>query len=104
MNASLNEVVLKTEMKNLIGEKITNWDVILFGDMLYDTCILHEIYNWLLSLPQETTILVGDPGRTGSNNLEKLNFKKIVEYELPAHCRLENSGYMTGSVWQKSHI
>lgn len=101
MNSSLNDIVLETEVKNLIGEKISNWDVILFGDMLYDTSMLHEIQNWLSSLPQKTTILIGDPGRTDSTKLEKLNFKIIAEYELSDHCKLENPGYMTGSVWHK---
>lgn len=101
MNASLNDVVVETKVKNLIGQEVSDRDVILFGDMFYDATISHEIYSWLSSLPRGTSILIGDPGRSDSTNLEELNFKKLAEYDLPASCRLENAGYMIGSVWHR---
>lgn len=61
LNAELNNVCLKTETRNLIGNAITfQFDVIILGDVFYDDEIANIVIPWLevLSAKRKTVIFL----------------------------------------------
>ncbi|XP_072033034.1 electron transfer flavoprotein beta subunit lysine methyltransferase-like [Amphiura filiformis] len=102
MNAALNHVTLETSTENFIGRHISDWDVILLGDMFYDNDFTNMVSDWLKYLSSfNTTVLIGDPGRfyLQSHPIKK-QLTKVFEVELPEQSRLENNGLTQGFVWQ----
>ncbi len=64
MNAGLNGVAVDLETRNLVGDEGLEWDVVLAGDVCYDTAETAEITGWLRSLARRgARVLLGDPGR-----------------------------------------
>lgn len=72
MNAELNGVAVDVETRNLVGGREFPWDVVLAGDVCYDTGETAEITGWLRTLAAGgVQVLFGDPGR-GFLHMEEL--------------------------------
>ncbi|XP_014784395.1 electron transfer flavoprotein beta subunit lysine methyltransferase, partial [Octopus bimaculoides] len=100
MNSALNNVTVNTDNRNLFHEKTLYTNVVLLGDMLYDISLSANVARWMKNLPNNTLVLIGDPGRSESHlYLSKMNFKKVVEYELTPTAKQENNGIHSSSVW-----
>lgn len=101
LNAQINGVELKLSQDNLIGSDCMDYDVILVGDMLYDTALSDVIAAWLVNLRlAKKTVLVGDPGRgpIGSSTL-LASLCRLAKYELDSLTKRDNSGFHQAHVF-----
>ncbi|XP_061705587.1 electron transfer flavoprotein beta subunit lysine methyltransferase-like [Cydia pomonella] len=98
INASLNGVSVTTSAANLIGGK-PHCDILLVGDMFYDTEFAETLFEWLMTL-KGTTVLIGDPGRPGLARRRRGGLARRAAYRLlPGTC-LENRGFADTTLWQ----
>jgi predicted nicotinamide N-methyase len=75
LNARENEVEVGTLCQDLIYAENLGWDVILAGDIWYDSRVFRHGLNWLRYLAsRKVVVLTGDPGRhlSPSKDLELL--------------------------------
>lgn len=96
---------LKISEDNLIGTDCANFDVILVGDMFYDSAFSEILIAWLKKLRlANKTVLVGDPGRgpivlsTDSTSLRK-SFYHLAKYELDPISKEDNNGFHQAHVF-----
>ncbi|XP_046570148.1 electron transfer flavoprotein beta subunit lysine methyltransferase-like isoform X2 [Haliotis rubra] len=101
LNADVNLCDITVDSRNLIGSVCNQWDVIILGDMFYDSEFVSYIGDWLSHyLKAGTCVLIGDPGRlTFENHPMKSQLTKLAEYELPKQSQLENNGLNTAGVF-----
>ncbi|XP_071093042.1 electron transfer flavoprotein beta subunit lysine methyltransferase-like [Haliotis cracherodii] len=101
LNADVNLCGITVDSRNMIGSVCNQWDVIILGDMFYDSEFVSCISDWLNHyLKAGTCVLIGDPGRlTFENHPMKSLLTKLAEYNLPEQSRLENNGLNTAGVW-----
>lgn len=115
INSVLNSVELFTSEDNLIGGNIDSvkltsnnkeiipiWDVILVGDMFYDSEFSVLLFTWLSMLAKKNkTVLVGDPGRHALKDLNQLKdlgkLIKCCEYELRSQ---EHNGFSCAAIYK----
>ncbi len=74
-NATQNNVKVETVCSDLLYSKDQGWDVILAGDIWYDSRLARHGLSWLRSLAAEgIVVLSGDPGRaySASQGMEAL--------------------------------
>lgn len=103
LNTELNNVTQTTvTTSNLVGCHDNRWDILLFGDMFYDTNFANVITEWVVSLHTNgVTIFIGDPGRLPfEQHPLKSDLKMVAEYALPENCLKENNGLSCGFVWK----
>lgn len=101
LNAQINAVELKFSEENLIGNECMDYDLILVGDMLYDTTLSDSIATWLLNLRSANkTVLVGDPGRgpVGTSSL-LAQLCRLAKYELDSVTKKDNYGFHQAHVF-----
>ncbi|KAG7158870.1 Electron transfer flavoprotein beta subunit lysine methyltransferase-like [Homarus americanus] len=86
---------------NLIGSSCQHHDVVLVGDMLYDTEFADEVLVWLKGIHESgSLVLVGDPGRFAlESHPLRASLKCLGKYELPQSTVLENNGHSQAFVW-----
>ncbi|XP_046378850.2 electron transfer flavoprotein beta subunit lysine methyltransferase-like [Haliotis rufescens] len=101
LNANVNLCGITVDSRNMIGSVCNQWDVIILGDMFYDSEFVSCISDWLNHyMKAGTCVLIGDPGRlTFENHPMKSLLTKLAEYNLPEQSRLENNGLNTAGVW-----
>lgn len=64
LNAELNEVQLSAACEDIIYSSNPGWDVVLAGDIWYDSRLARHALNWLQSLSaQGVDVLTAEPGR-----------------------------------------
>ena len=115
INSKLNNVELFTSNKDLIGKEIdkldlieemdgkhVKWDIILIGDLFYDSDISSKLFLWFIDLIEKgKTILIGDPGRHGLNVINEINLKckliKLTEYHFQ---NIEHNGFPNAGVYK----
>ncbi|XP_037912019.1 electron transfer flavoprotein beta subunit lysine methyltransferase-like isoform X2 [Hermetia illucens] len=101
LNAELNNVIISTCTQNLIGNFCKDFDVILVGDVFYDKDIADQILPWLTNLRKKgKEIYIGDPGRHGLSTDAMNLMDKVLTYELPENCCIENNGFKIVNVWK----
>ncbi|RZF40608.1 hypothetical protein LSTR_LSTR007491 [Laodelphax striatellus] len=102
MNCSENNVFVNITCENLIGTPCENIDLIIVGDMFYDSDFGVIMFSWLQKLAsQGKCILVGDPGRHAfKETLLTKEVERVIEYPLNEQSCMENSGFSTASVWR----
>ena len=102
LNAALNQVSLDTDRRNLVGNSVDQWDVVLLGDMFYDEEFTKLVADWLdVIYDSEKVVLIGDPGRASFvSHPITAKLKNVAHYELHSQCKLENNGLTHGRVWQ----
>ncbi|XP_052567129.1 electron transfer flavoprotein beta subunit lysine methyltransferase-like isoform X1 [Culex pipiens pallens] len=107
VNAELNQITdLELDRRNRIGDVNDSYDVVLIGDLFYDTEIADLLLPWLAALTKtarKTEIYVGDPGRHGLTRREGRlgsSMTQLARYELPANVCIENNGFSHATVWK----
>jgi ETFB lysine methyltransferase len=97
INASINGVKLEVRRDDLIGSSCDPFDVIVVGDMLYDSELANTINIWLNQLrKQGKRVLVGDPGRGALNSLTSEKpycWCRLAKYELDDTTKQDNYGF-----------
>ena len=104
MNASINKVELEVSSTNLIGSSCADFDVILVGDMLYDSVLSESIITWLkdLHFVSKKILVIGDPGRfiiNSSSHPLSSNLCQLAKYELDGVTKEENYGFNQAHVF-----
>jgi predicted nicotinamide N-methyase len=98
LNTSANNVELEFEAANLLLSAPPSVDVILVGDVFYDNTIAKRLWPWLLqAIADQSTVLIGDPGRAYLPREELLT---IARYHLDETSLFEDSDLRTATVWQ----
>uniref|UniRef100_A0A182X6G3 ETFB lysine methyltransferase n=1 Tax=Anopheles quadriannulatus TaxID=34691 RepID=A0A182X6G3_ANOQN len=112
LNAERNGITgnrLVVSSDNLIGQgadethqPVDRCEVVLIGDLFYDTEIAADLHPWIQRLARAgAEIYIGDPGRHGITETGVLSQMELrARYELPANVCLENSGFSHANVWQ----
>ncbi|XP_052899078.1 electron transfer flavoprotein beta subunit lysine methyltransferase isoform X1 [Anopheles moucheti] len=110
LNAELNGITgnrLVVSCDNFISNgadtQTTNqYEVVLLGDLFYDTEIAADLHPWIQQLARAgTEIFIGDPGRHGITETGVLSdMELLTRYKLPDNICLENSGFSYANVWQ----
>lgn len=97
LNASLNGVTLDFTTENIVGREVEA-DVLLAGDVFYDSAFAALLIPWFDRLTERGTIvLVGDPGRSYCPG-ERM--KPLATYEVPVTRVLEDSEIKRTTVWR----
>ena len=100
LNQKANLLEVSTFHHNLLGSSKLNYDVVLFGDMLYDEALAEVITQWCkLLILEGKTIILGCPGRRKfPYNLSRL-VRPVAKYRLCDEGRRENHGLTETVVW-----
>jgi len=83
LNARLNGVHTDTTTRDLIGNSLEGFDVLLAGDMFYDSALSARVFSWLQALSAYMDIYIADPGR-GNLPLETVTIEKVGSYRASA--------------------
>jgi len=89
LNAQLDEVDVATVCEDLIYSPNRGWDVVLAGDIWYDTRLAGHGQRWLRTLAGEgTLVLTADPGRhfspsQGVEELARYRARSVPDLEHP---------------------
>jgi predicted nicotinamide N-methyase len=98
MNAVLNQVAAAVEVRDLLGDPVGGWDVILVGDMAYEKPLADRMVPWLRrQVAAGALVLLGDPGR---NYLHKDGLAPITEFVVPTSKDLEDREQRETTVWR----
>jgi len=104
LNAQLNDVSLEVSSENMIGKDCEQFDVVLVGDMLYDSVLSESVANWLIQLRKsKRTVLIGDPGRAVVNsdsNPFVTTLCHVAKYELDTASKKQNYGLRHANVFR----
>lgn len=96
-NARLNDVHMQVLHADLVGAD-DGWDVILAGDVFYETESGTAITDWLASLHKRgAQVLIGDPGRA---YLPKDKLEILARFDAPKAGDLEDQDVGAARVWQ----
>lgn len=114
MNAELNQVELYLENSDVIGKDVDSinvvvngqivqprWDIVLVGDMFYDSEFTNKLFLWLNELNSNgKTVLIGDPGRHAFKHI--MGREKLVKLASYPGNQKEHFGFDSYSVWKIS--
>ncbi|MCP8895954.1 methyltransferase [Shinella daejeonensis] len=97
LNAGLNGVTLDHSGENAIGTD-SGWDVVLAGDVFYDSAFAGAIIPWFAELAgRGALVLVGDPGRA---YCPRSRMQALATFEVPVTRALEDSEVKRTTVWR----
>jgi predicted nicotinamide N-methyase len=98
LNAEANEIVIDVVCRDIVGDPLDGYDVVMIGDLFYEEGPAKRIHAWAKELARAgKLVLVGDPGRaylpTGlvevsarelatSLDLESATSKRVVVYRV----------------------
>lgn len=98
LNAALNGVKITVRLEDLVGTANPAWEVVLAGDICYETPLAARVSAWLSSLAAGgTLVLLGDPGRT---YLPRSGLERITAYAVKTSRELEDSDVRNAVVWR----
>ncbi len=97
LNAANNGVDLTVRLEDIVG-KDDGWDVVLAGDVSYQSDMASAVTDWLETLHKRgARVLIGDPGRS---YLARDRLVAIAEYQIPVTRALEDSEIKHTQVWR----
>lgn len=103
LNANLNNITnLHIEIGNLIGTPAEHYDVLFFGDMLYDQDTAKELAAWVRKLCNSgKDIYIGDSKRLFmALNMSPHEIRRIAEYTYNYEIMKEEKGLEKSYVWK----
>ncbi|NLJ26898.1 MAG: methyltransferase [Deltaproteobacteria bacterium] len=82
LNALVNGVSMETTTRDLVGDPLTGFDVLLAGDMFYDPAFSRSVLSWFAALTARgMKILLGDPSR---GNIKDTPVEPLASYQAPS--------------------
>ena len=102
MNAKLNSTSVNVTTEDFVGSSAENFDMVLLGDMFYDSEFSLKLASWISLLNTSSkTVLLGDPSRYAFQDAKKVlsDLTLVKTYSLPESVRKENNGLTEASVW-----
>ncbi len=98
LNADANDVEVATTAEDLLSASPQPYDVVLVGDLFYERALASRVLSFIEAEARRgALILIGDPGR---NYFPHGRFAKLVEYDVPVICDLENLPVKRTAVWR----
>jgi predicted nicotinamide N-methyase len=98
LNAELNGVEVAVTEGDVINSGLSDWDLILAGDVFYERDLASRAEPWLRRLSgQGVTVLVGDPGR---GFLPQAGLERVVAYAVKTDRALEDTDVRNAVVWR----
>ncbi len=80
------------------GQGLDGWQVILAGDVFYDTSLAADLIPWFDALSTRgATVLIGDPRRA---YCPQQRLKLLATYQVPVVRELEDADVKRTLVWQ----
>lgn len=96
-NAKLNDTLIAVDGSDLMGSD-HGWDVVLAGDVCYESAMSDAVVPWLRSLATRgAKVLLGDPGRS---YLPRSGLKQLITYAVRTSRDLEDGELRNSVVWQ----
>lgn len=86
LNAAMNGVTVSVAEGDVVGATC-RWDVILCGDVCYETPMTGHILPWLRAMAGEAEVWIADPGRA---YLPKSGLLPMERYLVPTSLELED--------------
>jgi predicted nicotinamide N-methyase len=97
INAKLNGVKVETTTRDLIGEKVADFDAVLLGDMFYESDLAGRAQSWLTdAVAGEVRVLMGDPQR---GHGEPGRWTRLATYKAPADVDGDGSRLQQSAVY-----
>lgn len=97
LNAALNKVDLETTTADLVGVH-DSWDLLLAGDMSYDTALVEACAPWFTRLVESgTSVLFADPGR---GFLPSAGIRQVARYDAPADDDADGTRLVPTRIWR----
>ncbi len=97
INAGLNGVEVETATRDLIGEEIEDFDVVLLGDMFYEADLAGRVQSWLTEVVADRArVLMGDPGR---GHVDPGRWTRLATHKAPADVDGDGSRLQPAAVY-----
>lgn len=98
LNAAANHVTLTCQTGDLVGQPVTEIDILLAGDVCYERPGSRRIVDWLRRLTADgVEVLLADPGRTYRPSQ---GLAALASYSVPTSRELEDSDQRDTTIWQ----
>lgn len=98
MNAEANGVAVDTSTDDLVGTSLTDFDVIIAGDICYEQSVAERVRDWLgAEARQGREVLIGDPGRTF---LPRTDLEPVIGYGVKSSRDLDDTDVRNARVWR----
>ncbi len=82
LNALLNNVAVEATTRDLVGDSLAGFDLVMAGDMFYDPDFSRRVISWLGALAERgVDVILGDPSR---GNLAEVSLAMLGSYQAPA--------------------
>lgn len=82
LNAMANAANIATTTRDLLGDPLPEFDVVLVGDMFYDPVFSRRLLAWLVSLAADgLQVILSDPCR---GNIAETSVRQLAVYQAPA--------------------
>lgn len=102
LNAALNGVSIESSTQDLIGHPIPDFDLLIAGDMFYDSSFSRTLLDWFSSLAAHgLTILFSDPCR---GNVSGYPAEALATYKAPADVDLTGKYMQETRIYRLTHI
>jgi predicted nicotinamide N-methyase len=88
LNAAINQVTVQL-LSDVIGTKC-RWDMILCGDICYDSGMTGHIMPWLTAMAAGAEIWIADPGRA---YVPRTGVTVLAQYRISTSLELEDGPY-----------
>ncbi len=96
LNAALNAVTLEVALRDVVGEDLTGYDVVLAGDVFYERPLAEAGTRWFRELARRgATVLVGDPRRAYAPTS---NVELLATYDVPTSREIEDDDLRPSNV------
>ena len=97
LNAAANGVTLELSGIDMIGQMLSEIDLLLLGDVFYDRQLASRVEQWIDDLSaMPVDILIGDPGRT---YLPRQKLQSLASYRIDYTNAVEDSDLRATTVW-----
>ena len=83
LNARLTGAHIDVTTRDLLGDSLEGFDVLLAGDMFYDPAFSARVFSWLQDLSSHMEITIADPGR-GNLPLQTATLERVGSYRASA--------------------
>jgi predicted nicotinamide N-methyase len=98
LNAACNAVTVDAVVEDLLHSENRGWDVLLAGDICYDSRLVRHAFPWFQSLVSEgVLVLLGDPGRHHSRSA---GLEELARYQARSVPDVEHPEMQTVSVYR----
>jgi predicted nicotinamide N-methyase len=89
LNAVANDSAIRVRLEDVIGTPAGDFDVLLAGDVFYDSGFAARLMPWFAALSEAgVTVIAGDPDRTYR---PLASVRELALYEVPVHPALEDA-------------